>query len=156
MPLSSSFLEASQILLPHSGLCEHAAMTSGQMRTFAIAVMALALSACALRPSNPAAHHTSAAHHLSGARTLRAAAIGFYRSSIHAKVGVPLRDQCRSWKGTSMYVTNIAEGEITSDVERSGSAWIVGLKPFGEVLPLARYKVVREGNGYCVDRVLSN
>lgn len=55
-----------------------------------------------------------------------------------------------------MFATTIEEGEITPYVQRRGSAWIVRLNLFGDVFSVARYRVLRNATGYCVDRILSS
>lgn len=125
-------------------------------RTFSTVVIAVAvtLAGCASRTSG-------AADHFHGARTAKAAALGYYRSISHAHVGSHLRFACtHSGGGTEMdyTLTGVATGagEVAASIERRHSAWIVALKQTGDVVPFARYKVVREGNGFCVGQTLGS
>ena len=125
-------------------------------RTLSAVIIAVAvtLAGCASRTSG-------AVDHFSGARSARAAAVGYYRSISHAHVGSHLRFACtHSGGGSEMEytVTGVATdpGAVAASVERSRSAWIVELTQTGDVLPFARYKVLREGDGYCVGQTLGS
>lgn len=125
-------------------------------RTFSPVLIAVSvtLAGCASRTSG-------AADHFHGARNAKAAALGYYRSISHPHVGSHLRFACtHSGGGSEMdyTVTGVATGAgaVAASVERSRSAWIVALKQTDDVFPFARYKVLREGNGFCVGQTLSS
>lgn len=123
-------------------------------RRFGICVVALALApaGCASRPS-------PAADHFRGASSVKAAGLGYYRSASHPDRA--LRFACPSSGGGAQMeytVTGVATGPgaVAASVERNRSAWIVALKETGDTYPFARYRVLRQANGYCVDRALSD